>query len=66
MALSASQKLCLGVVGLNMCVASLVAATYFDAMDDTILHKINWAGPHPDEMLVCVNKDGNVSCKMKH
>jgi hypothetical protein len=30
----------------------LVVATYFDAMDDTILHKINWAGPLPEDLLV--------------
>jgi len=33
-------------------IVAVGAASYLEALDDTILHKINWAGPLPDEMLV--------------
>ena len=45
------------VVGIVLAVVigllAAVSATYFEALDDSILHKIQWLGPMPEDALVC-------------
>jgi hypothetical protein len=40
------------IAGVLLVCVGFVTASYLDALDDTILHKINWAGPLPDELPV--------------
>jgi hypothetical protein len=56
----ASSRLKMGGIGLGdvswfralifitLAVVTIASATYFEALDDSILHKINWPGPLPD------------------
>lgn len=53
-----STKICkMSVVAFVVSVLAFLAticssSMFLDAIDDTILHKINWAGPSPEDSLV--------------